>query len=796
MAISGPGYSRLGTRFRLCRERKSVTGRRGVLDTPHVVRDILAPLATRLLSPNTDQLSDALSDRYRITGELGAGGMATVYLAHDIKHGRDVALKALHPDLAASLGRDRFLREIQLAARLSHPHILPLFDSGEAAGVLYYVMPVVRGESLRDRLTREGPLRVQEAVRIAAATAEALGYAHEQGIVHRDVKPENILVQDGHVLVADFGIGKAISAAGDEGMTQVGMSVGTPAYISPEQAVGEVVDGRSDQYSLGCVLYEMLVGEPPFTGPNAQAVIAKRFVQTPADVTALREGIPRNVARALQQSLARTAIDRFPNIAEFGEALLVTDTASPKPGDPPAHSIAVLPFVNLSPDRDNDFLGDGIAEDIINALASIDGLRVAARASAFSFKGKNTEPREIGDRLRVATVLEGSIRRAGSRIRITAQLMAVADGYQLWSERYDREMTDVFAVQDEIAEAIAKRLQLTFASPASRTAPASSSEIQAYELLMRARAFISQRGRTIVDAIAVLDRALALTPNDPDVHAALGNAWRVKEQYGLGTRAECLPRAYEHLHRALALDPNHAEAMGHIAAIIISKENLRRRPEGIALFERAIALNPRLSETRALLGSLGMAIAREGRDDARALREVRRSLSDDPLNPICSTVYMIVTGIVGHVTEAVEEGLRACEREPDAFAPHYALAWAHAWARNTEQGIAFTQRAIERFGRHPWMLQVMTGLFMQRGDRRKAEAIHAELEARAVTSSIQFSCRAISAIYLERVDEGFELALESARARDGLGHIWVRFPDIEPILNHPRYPEILAALGA
>src|SRR5262245_12454883 len=426
--------------------------------------------------------------------------MATVYLAHDIKHGRDVALKVLHPELAASLGRERFLREIQLAARLAHPNILPLFDSGDAAGVLYYVMPVVRGESLRDRLTREGRLSVQEAVRIAAEAAQALAHAHDQGIVHRDVKPENILLQDGHVLLADFGIGKAISALGGEAMTQAGMSVGTPAYISPEQAAGEAVDGRSDQYSLACVLYELLVGEPPFTGPNIQAVIAKRFVQTPADITALRDGVPRGVARALHQALARTAIDRLPTMTAFAEALLEPDaTAAPGVAEPPPRSIAVLPFVNLSPDRDNDYLGDGIAEDIINALASIKGLHVAARASAFSFKGKNAEPREIGERLRVATVLEGSIRRAGLRIRITAQLMAVADGYQLWSERYDREMVDVFAVQDEIASAIAERLQLTFEKSRSTPVKATTDEVEAYELVVRARSLTAQRGRAILE---------------------------------------------------------------------------------------------------------------------------------------------------------------------------------------------------------------------------------------------------------------------------------------------------------
>jgi serine/threonine-protein kinase len=744
-----------------------------------------------------DALPAAIGERYRIERELGMGGMATVYLARDLKHDRDVALKTLHPDLAASLGRERFLREIQLAARLSHPNILALYDSGDADGRLYYVMPVVRGESLRDRLERERMLPIAEAVRIVADAARALAHAHEQGIVHRDVKPENILLQDGHVLVADFGIGKAMSTAGEDVVTHTGMSVGTPAYISPEQATGEGVDGRSDEYSLACVLYELLVGEPPFTGPNMQAVIAKRFVQSPADVTALRDGVPRGVARALHRALARTPIDRFPTMAEFVAALLAADIAdAPSANDPPPRSIAVLPFANLSSDRENEFLGDGIAEDIINALASIPGLHVAARASAFTFKGKNAEPREIGERLRVATVLEGSVRRAGARVRITAQLMAVSDGYQLWSERYDRELVDVFAVQDEIAAAIAQRLQLTFSAPAERASPASTGEIQAYELLVRARSLTAQRGRAILEAIDLLDRALTFTPDDPDIHSALGNAWRVKEQYGLGTRADCFPKAYEHLNKALALDPNHAEAMGHLGAIIFSKEDMRRRSEGVALTDRALALDPRLSELRSLAGGWGMAITIEGRDDPRAEREVRRALADDPLNPIISTVFAIVMGVIGRAGEGVEEGLRACAREPGAFGPTYATAWALTWARYTEQGVAFTQAAMERFGRHPWFLHVMTGLYMHRGDRRKAEAIHAELEARSITSSVPFFSRAISAAYLGLVDDAFELALESARVRDGIGHMWVRFPDIDPILSHPRYPEILVALGA
>ncbi len=395
--------------------------------------------------------------------------MATVYLARDVRHERTVAVKVLNSDVAASVGRERFLREIQLAAKLSHPHILPLYDSGEAGGALYYVMPNVEGRSLRDLLDA-GPLAISDAVRIACDVASALDFAHRRGVVHRDIKPENVLLHEGVPMVTDFGIGKALGGVVGDTLTQAGMSVGTPAYMSPEQAVGEEVDGRSDIYSLGCVLYEMLVGEPPFTGPNVQSVIAKRFIQTPADVTGLREGISRPVARAVQKSLARTPIDRFESAADMQSALRESEADHlPRRADAPAQSIAVLPFENLSADKENEYFGDGIAEEIINVLAQVGGLRVAARTSAFSFKGKHDDLRLIGEKLSVATVLEGSVRKAGARIRITAQLIDVADGYHLWSERYDRELVDVFAVQDEIAAAIASKLQVTFDKPGPAT---------------------------------------------------------------------------------------------------------------------------------------------------------------------------------------------------------------------------------------------------------------------------------------------------------------------------------------
>jgi serine/threonine-protein kinase len=649
-------------------------------------------------------------------------------------------------------------------------------------------MPVVRGESLRDRLDRERQLPVAEAVRLAIEVAEALDYAHREGIVHRDIKPENILLQDGHALVADFGIGKLVSVS-DHSLTGTGMSLGTPAYMSPEQAVGDSVDGRSDLYSLGCTLYELLTGEPPFTGTTAQAVIAKRFVQTPADVTALREGVPRPVARMLQRLLARAPVDRPATGAEVAAGLRETDSGSRAAAVvAPTQSIAVLPFANLSPDRDNEYFGDGIAEDIINALSRVDGLHVAARTSAFSFKGKSADLRTIGQALNVATVLEGSVRKAGNRLRIGAQLMAVTDGYQLWSERYDREMVDVFAVQDEIAGAIASRLELTFAQPMATRA--TTAEVEAYELVIRGRALTLLRGRSILDAIPCFERAIRLVPDYAPAHAGLGNAYRVKAQYNLAGTDECFPLARAALTRALELDPENAEAMGNLGTLLGSRGEETER--AFDLWERALELAPRLSEIRGLYAVWGLGILCNGAEDARCHAEMERLIEDDPLNPLCSTIVALGKGILGNLSEGIAQARRGCEVSPAAFTPRYALAWNQTWARQTADALTTVENAVEQFGRHPWLLQVLPGLYLQQGDRTRAEAVHAELEARAVTSRIPFFSRAVSAAYLGRIDEAVDHAIHSAELGDGIGPIWRRWPDLDAVRAHPRFPEVLA----
>ncbi|HJR49784.1 MAG TPA: protein kinase, partial [Gemmatimonadales bacterium] len=473
-----------------------------------------------------ERLKAALADRYTLDRELGRGGMATVWLAHDLKHDRPVALKVMRPELGASLGPARFLREIRLCARLQHPHILAVLDSGTVelgdggTELLWFTMPFVEGESLRSRIAREGQLPLAEALRIAREVADGLHYAHQHGVIHRDIKPENILLSGSHALIADFGIARAL--ASDEGrdgrLTETGITLGTPHYMSPEQAAGErTLDARSDIYSLGCVLYEMLAGEPPFTGPNQQAILAKRLTGPAPHLGTVRE-IPPAVDRAVARSLARTPGDRFATAAHFAAELEAAPQSNVDPrwtrrrlvlvavlaaglitallagrlvigreksGAPPP-SAAVLPFVDMSPGKDQGYFSDGLTEELITSLSQVEGLRVAARTSSFQFKGGSADVREVGRRLDVGAVLEGSVRKSGNRMRIAAQLVSAADGYQLWSQAYDRELTDVFAVQEEIARAIvdALRVKLGVADGAALSA-APTKDLEAYDLYLK-----------------------------------------------------------------------------------------------------------------------------------------------------------------------------------------------------------------------------------------------------------------------------------------------------------------------
>src|SRR6266498_587278 len=412
----------------------------------HHGRSLGCRRASAMMRPDErERLNAVFAGRYAVERELGSGGMATVYLADDLKHRRKVAVKVLRPELASAIGPNRFLREIEIAAKLNHPHILALYDSGKADDFLFYVMPYVKGQSLRHRLHREKPLPIEEAVSITRDAALALDHAHAQGVIHRDVKPENILLYEGEAMVADFGIALAVSgaASGGQRLTERGVWVGTPEYMSPEQALGEdSLDARSDVYSLGCVLYELLAGEPPYTGPTAQAVIAKRLAGPAPGVRRLRATVPVGVEQALLKALATVPADRFASAAAFAEAL-----TRPRAVHPTPKSVAVMPF-----------------------------------------KQRDQGLREIGARLEVAAVLEGSVRRDGDRVRIVAQLIDAETDHHLWAETYDRQLTDIFVIQSDVALRIAAALE-TELSPEERIQlkKEPTRDLQAYKLFLQGR---------------------------------------------------------------------------------------------------------------------------------------------------------------------------------------------------------------------------------------------------------------------------------------------------------------------
>ena len=670
-----------------------------------------------MASEPLERLNAALAGRYALAHELGSGGMATVYLADDLKHHRPVAVKVLRPELASVLGPERFLREVEIAARLNHPHILALYDSGEADGFLYYVMPYVKGESLRHRLEREQQLPIDEALGITRQIASALDHAHAQDVIHRDVKPENILLYEGEAMVADFGIALAASAAAGERLTQTGLAVGTPEYMSPEQSVGErALDARSDVYSLACVLYEILAGEPPYTGRTAQAVIAKRLTDPVPAVRRLRTTVPAAVEQALMKALAKTPADRFASTGAFAEAL----TAPAPVRSPP--SVAVLPFLNLSVDPENEYFADGITEDVIAQLSKVRALRVISRTSVMAFKQRSHSLREIAAKLEVATPLEGSVRRVGDRVRIVALLIEAASDQHLWAETYDRQLTDIFAIQADVALHIAAALKAEL-SPAEKTRihKEPTGDLQAYQLYLQGRHWLiryTQEGMR--KAIEYFEQAIDRDPSYALAYVGAALAYVELGEGGALQPDEAYARANQAVATALELDAELAEAHATLAYLKFVGDYDWARAE--REFKRALELNPSSADTYDYYGRMLSSLERH--DEALAL--LKRAQELDPLAHRLDLATELLRA--GRYEEALRSARLGSDLDPQYARGHATLGWAYLKKGMCDEGLAELEQAVTLApGNTNWLGQLGQAYGLA-GELAKARDVLQQLE--------------------------------------------------------------------
>ena len=733
---------------------------------------------------------------YRIQRELGRGGAATVFLADDEKHGRQVALKVLDPAITGELGHDRFVREIRIAARLTHPHILPVLDSGVAAGVPFYVMPFVEGETLRTLLDRDGRLSLDLSIRLTREVADALDYAHAAGIVHRDVKPDNILLLEHHAVLADFGIARGLRATDDANTTSMGMTIGTPAYMSPEQAVGdEVIDGRSDQFALAAVVYEMIAGAGPYAGLSPMAMIARRFAGPPDGIRTRRPEVPVAIEAALTRALSLEPEQRFPNAGAFAAALSVGATTpssgvATEPREIP--SIAVLPFANASGDPDMDFFSDGVADEIIGALGKIRGLHVAARSSCYALRGSSEDARVVGERLRVRNILEGRVRRAGSRVRVAAQLVSADTGFQLWSEQYDRQLDDVFAIQDDIARAIVETLHVHLLGDAKRPIIVSTTrDASAHDAYLRGAHATRTRTETgLRMSVELFNESLRIDPDLAEAHVGLADSLSLLAIYGIVPPHEVMPAAKSAAEEALRRDPTSAEAwvrLGSVQALYAHDW-----PAAGEAFRRATALSPRLPavyQRYALdyLAPLGQFSA--------ALEHIKTACELDPLSPVMRTSEAMVRYFSGDHAGA-QDAARAASHLDRYFAmAEFFFGTIARDAGDTDSATEAFTRAIALTGGTPEMIAGLAQTHAHAGRIGEAESLRGRLTASAEQRYVSPALFAQVDLALGRHDSALEWLAKAERDTDPeLVHLAVR-PAYRALAGDPRYQALLRRVG-
>ncbi len=730
--------------------------------------------------------------RYRILSRIGQGGMGVVYRAHDERLDRNVAVKVLPDEVTADPDRvARFEREARAVARLDHPNIMAIHDFGREDGVSYAVTELLEGETLRDRL-RPGGMGWEKAAGIGAALAAGLEAAHRKGVVHRDLKPENIfLTADGRVKILDFSLARLILPVDEEAptathapaLTAAGTVLGTVGYMSPEQVRGERGDARSDVFSLGCVLYEMVGGRRPFTGDSAAGTLAALLRDDPAPLSGVDAGVARLVARCLRKN----PTERFQSAADLESALEGRPAGC---ADVEGPSVAVLPFANMSGGREDDYLCEGLAEEIINALTRVPGLRVIARTSSFAVGRMALDVREAGERLGVGSLLEGSVRRAGSRVRVTAQLVDTRDGSHLWSERFDSELTDVLALEDEIAGAIAERLRVGLGLGRLDRRPRQV-DVEAHGLYLEGRYhFARGTPQANVQARACFERAVERDPGFALAFDALAELYWYLGFFGNVLPRDAFSQSTWYALRALELDDTLAET--HALLGMLRKELDYNWPEVDREMGRARELNaqsPLVRLRNAISGLLP-----HGRID-EAAAELEIALHQDPLSVFTRWWVAVVAWLGRRPQRLADEGRHIIALDPSQFLGHWAVAWASIESGAPDEAVRSAEKAHELSSGIPFTLGLLAHAYGRAGRTGDARRLLESAEAVAATGYVPPSTFALGHVGLDDWDAAFRWWDRAVEVRDPIIVPIKSFPFFDPVRDDPRYRALLRRMN-
>ena len=779
-------------------------------------------------------LERTLGDMYSFERELQGGAMSRVFVVMDRQLGREVVMKVLPPEVGAELSAERFRREIQLAAKLQHPHIVPLLSSGEVNGSPYFTMPFVEGESLRTRLARVGELPIPEALRILREVASAISYAHKHGVVHRDIKPDNVMLSDEFALVTDFGVAKALSASTKAPETQtltgLGITLGTPAYMAPEQATADPsIDHRADIYAFGVMAYEMLTGALPFVGRSTQATLAAHAMEKPEAIERRRPGIPPALAALIMRCLEKRPADRPQNAADLLhelEAVPVSQASPQKAGgrrtlilagaaaalalaalvvargiqrnssradqpDVQLLSVAVLPLANVGGDAQDEYFSEGMTDELANALSKLPGLRVASRTSAYSFKGrKDIDVGEIGRKLRVQAVLEGVVRRSGDRLRVGAQLTNVSDGLAIWSDTYERKTSDVFAVQDDIARSIADALKLKLGGRAAALSSSSrgTENLEAYDSYLRGRYFWNRRGAAnLRKALSYFAESIGKDSGFARAHAGLAITHAILPEYTDAPPAGGLAKTRAAAARALALDSSLPEAHTALGLAAVHAWDFRA---GEAEYRKAIALDPGYPTAHQWYGEL---LYHTGRLDSSFV-EIRRAIALDPLAPIPFEALGYALTLAGRYDEAIQQFQKADELSPGLTLTLLLLGDARLQMGQTQQAVQEYEQAARLDRENPLTKGKLCHAYGVAGRAVEARKLLIEIQARAEKDRESWVSRAICQLGLGNRSAALD-AMEAAVKNHEIAFFTAYSPLLDrtwdPLRADPRWTAIL-----